>query len=126
MINLAYLASGILFIIGLKGLTSPVTARRGNRLAGLIAGAVFQSDPADEPAGAADVQNADPFRFLEVGVLQQAEVDSAVGQPGVPPDHDLFAVEAGAPGLRLDRIFVSPALTAVESRVGTGRGSDHR
>lgn len=35
MINLAYLASGILFIIGLKGLTSPVTARRGNRLAGL-------------------------------------------------------------------------------------------
>jgi endonuclease/exonuclease/phosphatase (EEP) superfamily protein YafD len=28
--------------------------------------------------------------------------------------------------LRFDRIFLSPALTAVESRVGVGQGSDHR
>jgi NAD(P) transhydrogenase subunit beta len=33
MIELAYLAAGVLFIVGLKGLTSPATARRGNRLA---------------------------------------------------------------------------------------------
>ena len=35
MIELAYLAAGVLFIIGLKGLTSPATARRGNRLASI-------------------------------------------------------------------------------------------
>ena len=35
MIELAYLTAGVLFIIGLKGLTSPVTARRGNRIAAL-------------------------------------------------------------------------------------------
>ncbi len=32
-IALAYLGAGVLFIIGLKGLTSPRTARRGNRIA---------------------------------------------------------------------------------------------
>ncbi len=35
LIALAYLAAGVLFIIGLKGLTSPRTARRGNRIAGV-------------------------------------------------------------------------------------------
>ncbi len=35
MIELAYLAAGVLFIVGLRGLTSPRTARRGNRLAAL-------------------------------------------------------------------------------------------
>lgn len=35
MTELAYLAAGVLFILGLKGLTSPVTARRGNQLAAL-------------------------------------------------------------------------------------------
>jgi len=35
MSELAYLAAGVLFILGLKGLTSPRTARRGNRLAAL-------------------------------------------------------------------------------------------
>ncbi len=35
MIELAYLTAGVLFIVGLKGLTSPVTARRGNRIAAL-------------------------------------------------------------------------------------------
>lgn len=35
MINLAYLVAGVLFIVGLRNLTSPVTARRGNRLAAL-------------------------------------------------------------------------------------------
>ena len=35
MTELAYLAAGVLFIVGLKGLTSPRTARRGNRLAAL-------------------------------------------------------------------------------------------
>jgi len=33
--ELAYLAAGVLFILGLKGLTSPTTARRGNRTAAL-------------------------------------------------------------------------------------------
>ncbi len=33
VIALAYLAAGVIFIIGLKGLTSPKTARRGNRIA---------------------------------------------------------------------------------------------
>jgi NAD(P) transhydrogenase subunit beta len=42
MIELAYLAAGVLFILGLKGLTSPRTARRGNRLAaaGMLVAAV--------------------------------------------------------------------------------------
>jgi len=35
MVELAYLVAGVLFIVGLKGLTSPRTARRGNRLAAL-------------------------------------------------------------------------------------------
>jgi H+-translocating NAD(P) transhydrogenase subunit beta len=35
MIELAYLGAGVLFIVGLKGLTSPASARRGNRLAAL-------------------------------------------------------------------------------------------
>lgn len=35
MTEIAYLAAGVLFIVGLKGLTSPRTARRGNRLAAL-------------------------------------------------------------------------------------------
>ena len=35
MTELAYLAAGVLFIVGLRGLTSPRTARRGNRLAAL-------------------------------------------------------------------------------------------
>ncbi|MFV1971289.1 MAG: NAD(P)(+) transhydrogenase (Re/Si-specific) subunit beta [Acidimicrobiia bacterium] len=35
MIELAYLVAGVLFIVGLKGLTSPRTARRGNRIAAL-------------------------------------------------------------------------------------------
>ncbi len=34
-IALSYLAAGVLFIIGLKGLTSPRTARRGNRIAAI-------------------------------------------------------------------------------------------
>jgi NAD(P) transhydrogenase subunit beta len=33
MAELAYLVAGVLFIVGLKGLTSPKTARRGNRIA---------------------------------------------------------------------------------------------
>ncbi len=33
VIALAYLAAGVLFIVGLKGLTSPKTARKGNRIA---------------------------------------------------------------------------------------------
>lgn len=33
MTELAYLAAGVLFIVGLKGMTSPRTARRGNRIA---------------------------------------------------------------------------------------------
>ncbi|MEN8041371.1 MAG: NAD(P)(+) transhydrogenase (Re/Si-specific) subunit beta [Actinomycetota bacterium] len=33
MTELSYLAAGVLFIVGLKGLTSPRTARRGNRIA---------------------------------------------------------------------------------------------
>jgi NAD(P) transhydrogenase subunit beta len=33
IIALAYLAAGVLFILGLKGLTSPRTARKGNRMA---------------------------------------------------------------------------------------------
>jgi len=32
LINIAYLVASILFILGLKGLTSPRTARRGNLL----------------------------------------------------------------------------------------------
>ncbi len=50
MIELAYLAAGVLFIIGLKGLTSPVTARRGNRLAAigmLVATVVVVADLLD-------------------------------------------------------------------------------
>ena len=35
VIALAYLAAGVLFIVGLKGLTSPKTARRGNRIAAI-------------------------------------------------------------------------------------------
>lgn len=35
MVELAYLAAGVLFIVGLKGLTSPKTARRGIRIAAL-------------------------------------------------------------------------------------------
>jgi len=35
MVELAYLTAGVLFIVGLKGLTSPKTARRGNRIAAL-------------------------------------------------------------------------------------------
>ncbi len=35
MAELAYLVAGVLFIVGLKGLTSPRTARRGNRIAAL-------------------------------------------------------------------------------------------
>ena len=35
MSELAYLGAGVLFILGLKGLTSPRTARRGNQLAAL-------------------------------------------------------------------------------------------
>jgi len=35
MTELAYLTAGVLFILGLKGLTSPRTARRGNRLAAI-------------------------------------------------------------------------------------------
>ena len=35
MVELAYLSAGVLFIVGLKGLTSPKTARRGNRIAAL-------------------------------------------------------------------------------------------
>jgi NAD(P) transhydrogenase subunit beta len=35
MTELSYLAAGVLFILGLKGLTSPTTARRGNRMAAL-------------------------------------------------------------------------------------------
>ena len=35
MTELSYLAAGVLFIVGLKGLTSPRTARRGNQLAAL-------------------------------------------------------------------------------------------
>jgi NAD(P) transhydrogenase subunit beta len=35
MVELAYLTAGVLFIVGLKGLTSPRTARRGNRIAAL-------------------------------------------------------------------------------------------
>ncbi|MCB1246158.1 MAG: NAD(P)(+) transhydrogenase (Re/Si-specific) subunit beta [Acidimicrobiia bacterium] len=35
MTDLSYLAAGVLFILGLKGLTSPSTARRGNQLAAL-------------------------------------------------------------------------------------------
>lgn len=35
MIELVYLGAGVLFILGLRGLTSPRTARRGNRLAAL-------------------------------------------------------------------------------------------
>ena len=34
-IALAYLVAGVLFIVGLKGLTSPRTARRGNRMAAI-------------------------------------------------------------------------------------------
>lgn len=35
MTELAYLGAGVLFIVGLKGMTSPRTARRGNRTAAL-------------------------------------------------------------------------------------------
>ena len=35
MMELAYLGAGVLFIVGLKGLTSPASARRGNRMAAL-------------------------------------------------------------------------------------------
>ncbi len=35
MTELAYLAAGVLFILGLKGLTSPRSARRGNQIAAL-------------------------------------------------------------------------------------------
>ncbi|MFV1999400.1 MAG: NAD(P)(+) transhydrogenase (Re/Si-specific) subunit beta [Acidimicrobiia bacterium] len=35
MTELAYLTAGVLFILGLKGLTSPRTARKGNRLASI-------------------------------------------------------------------------------------------
>ena len=35
LINIAYLAASVLFIVGLKGLTSPRTARRGNATASL-------------------------------------------------------------------------------------------
>lgn len=35
MTELAYLGAGVLFILGLKGLTSPRTARRGNQLAAI-------------------------------------------------------------------------------------------
>jgi NAD(P) transhydrogenase subunit beta len=35
MVELAYLVAGVLFIVGLKGLTSPRTARRGNQIAAL-------------------------------------------------------------------------------------------
>ena len=35
MTELAYLGAGVLFILGLKGLTSPRTARRGNQMAAI-------------------------------------------------------------------------------------------
>ncbi len=35
MTELSYLAAGVLFILGLKGLTSPASAKKGNRLAAL-------------------------------------------------------------------------------------------
>lgn len=35
MVELAYLTAGVLFIVGLKGMTSPRTARRGNRISAL-------------------------------------------------------------------------------------------
>lgn len=55
MIELAYLTAGVLFIIGLKGLTSPVTARRGNRIAAigmLVAAATAVIDLVDLDVGA--------------------------------------------------------------------------
>jgi endonuclease/exonuclease/phosphatase (EEP) superfamily protein YafD len=37
-----------------------------------------------------------------------------------------FGVLRFAPGVRIDHIYLSDALTCVQSRVGEGRGSDHR
>ena len=56
MTELAYLAAGVLFILGLKGLTSPRTARRGNQLAALgmlVATVVVVVDLAVEDAAMA-------------------------------------------------------------------------
>ena len=49
LIQVAYLAASVLFILGLKGLSSPETARRGNLLAAMgmllaIVGTLFHSD----------------------------------------------------------------------------------
>ena len=49
LIQVAYLAASVLFILGLKGLSSPETARRGNLLAAIgmllaIVGTLFHSD----------------------------------------------------------------------------------
>jgi len=49
LIQVAYLAASVLFILGLKGLSSPETARRGNLLAAIgmllaVVGTLFHSD----------------------------------------------------------------------------------
>ncbi|MCH8900634.1 MAG: NAD(P)(+) transhydrogenase (Re/Si-specific) subunit beta, partial [Acidobacteria bacterium] len=52
MTTLLYLAAGVLFILGLRGLGSPRTARRGNLLAAigmLLAIVVTVADIIDEP-----------------------------------------------------------------------------
>ena len=65
--NLAYLISAVFFIFGLKGLTSPRTARRGNLLAVIgMAIAIFVT--------LLDKQIID-FTFIIVGII----VGSAIG-----------------------------------------------
>ncbi len=68
-------------------------------------------------------ENSPQFDLLaSLGLVETHEL-AGWGRGATWPVHAIFR---WLPGLRLDRIFVSGGLTAIESRTGTGRGSDHR
>lgn len=68
-------------------------------------------------------QDTAPFKWLTKVGLTETHQLAGQGRGSTWP---VISFYRWVPGLRLDRIFVGPALTAVESRTGQGRGSDHR
>ena len=129
LVELTYLLSAILFVVGLKRLQSPATARGGNALASFamllaIIATLVDTDILGWTGILVGVAIGGIVRVVEerIGRLVAFEIENAKRLAGIDPG---YTVPSEAPKYRIDYIWLSPDLTAEEVVIPASEASDH-
>ena len=99
LVALLYLVAGVLFILALRGLSSPESSRRGNQF-GMIGMtiAIVTTLAAHPPAGLG------AWALVILGLALGGGIGAVIALAGQAPHDELLAARAAAGVLGLDRV----------------------